>query len=279
MPRPRISPTVVAASIAAASAAVTISVVLLPQVRFGYRAAGAHIAVETAAVLIALLVALLAMGRFRRNGAVADLLLTATFVLLALVNLIFSTIPAIVSDLPDTAATWGALGGRVVGAGLLAAAAITPHRRISTRRGTWWLLVCGGGGLLLAVGLAAAARWLPVPVDPVPSPTVGVPGLDASPLIIGLQLLAGLFFGVAAAGYLRRTQTAADPLHAGLGIGAVLAGCSALNYALFPSLFSDWIYLGDVFRLIAYLVFLTAAFREIGSYWQTQNQLAVLEER
>jgi signal transduction histidine kinase len=75
------------------------------------------------------------------------------------------------------------------------------------------------------------------------------------------------------------SRTAADPLHAGLGIGAVLAGCSAVNYALFPSLFSDWIYLGDLFRLVAYLVFLTAALREIGSYWQAQTQLAVLEER
>ena len=275
----RFSPTVVATTVAAASAAITVAVVLLPEVRFGYRAAGAHIAVETTAVLIALLVALLALGRFRRNRAVADLLLTATFVLLALVNLVFSTVPAILSDLPDTAATWGALGGRVVGAGLLAAAAVTPDRRMSTRRGTWWLLVCTGGGVVVAVGLAATARWLPAPVDPVPSPTVGVPGLDASPLIVGLQLIAALFFAAAAAGYLRRTRTAADPLHAGLGVGAVLAGCSAVNYALFPSLFSDWIYLGDLFRLVAYLVFLTAAFREIGSYWQTQNQLAVLEER
>ena len=191
----RFSPTVVATTVAAAGAAITVAVVLLPDVRFGYRAAGAHIAVETTAVLIALLVALLALGRFRRNRAVADLLLTATFVLLALVNLVFSTVPAILSDLPDTAATWGALGGRVVGAGLLAAAAVTPDRRMSTRRGTWWLLVCTGGGVVVAVGLAATARWLPAPVDPVPSPTVGVPGLDASPLIVGLQLIAALFFG------------------------------------------------------------------------------------
>jgi signal transduction histidine kinase len=98
-------------------------------------------------------------------------------------------------------------------------------------------------------------------------------------LIVGLQLVAALLCAVAAVGYLRQTQAAADPLYAGLGLGAVLAACSAVNYALFPSLFSDWIYLGDLFRLISYLVFLCAAFREIGSYWQTQKRLAVLEER
>ncbi len=141
----RFSPTVVAATVAAAGAAITVSVVLLPGVRFGYRAAGAHIAVETTAVLIALLVALLALGRFRRNRAVADLLLTATFVLLALVNLLFSTVPAILSDLPDTAATWGALGGRVVGAGLLAAAAVGPDRacRPAEAHGGFWCALAG----------------------------------------------------------------------------------------------------------------------------------------
>ena len=96
----------------------------------------------------------------------------------------------------DTAATWGALGGRVVGAGLLAAAAVTPDRRMSTRRGTWWLLVWTGGGVVVAVRLAATARWLPAPVDPLASPTVGVPGLEASPLIVGLQLMAALFSAV-----------------------------------------------------------------------------------
>jgi signal transduction histidine kinase len=279
MERPRFSAPVIAASVAALGIAVTVCVMLLPQVRFGYRAAGVHIAVETAAVLIALLIALLALGRFRRNGGLADLLLTATFALLALVNLVFSTIPAIVSDVPSTSATWGALGGRVVGAGLLAAAAVMPDRRMPPRRAVGWLLACVGAGMVVATGLAAASDLLPEPVDPVPSPSVGVPGLNASPLIILLQLVSVLAFAVASVGYLRQTRTVADPLHAGLGIGAVLAGCSAMNYALFPSLFSDWIYVGDVFRLVAYLVFLTAAFREIGTYWTAQNQLAVLEER
>jgi hypothetical protein len=85
-------------------------------------------------------------------------------------------------------------------------------------------------------------------------------------VIFGVQFVAAVFLAVAAVGYLRRTRVSADPLYAGLGVGAVLAGCSAIHYALFPSLFSDWIYLGDVFRLVSYLVFLGAAFREIGSY-------------
>ena len=262
----RTSPSVLAAGVLVLGAVVTGCVILIPQVRFGYRSAGGHIAVETAAVLIALLVAMLALGRFRRNAELADLLLTATFMLLALVNLVFTAIPAVVSDLPNSAATWGAVGGRAVGAGLLAAAAVSPAVRLRRRRGLVWLLGCTGAGLLVAGGLAAAAGSLPEPVDPGLSPTVGTPGLDGHPLVVGAQLVAAVFYAVAALGYLRRTRGVADPLYAGLGVGSVLAGWSATHYALFPSLFSDWIYLGDLFRVVAYLVFLVAAFREIGSY-------------
>src|ERR1700760_4765164 len=113
----RLSPSAVALVVLAAAALVTAGVVLIPQVRFGYRAPGGHIAAETAAVVIALLVTLLALGRFRRGGAVADLLLTATFMLLSLVNLVFTTIPALVSALPNDATTWGSVGGLMVGAG------------------------------------------------------------------------------------------------------------------------------------------------------------------
>jgi signal transduction histidine kinase len=277
--RHRCSPSGVAVGVLVAGTAVTGCVVLIPQVRFGYRSADGHIAVETAAVVIALLVAILALGRFRRNAELADLLLTATFTLLALVNLVFSAVPAVVWDMPNDAATWGAVGGRAVGAGVLASAAVVPACRVPPGRGVVLLLACTGGGLLAAGALAAAAGSLPEPMDPELSPTVGMPGLDGDPLLVGAQLLAALFYGVAALGYLRRTRVAADPLYAGLGVGSVLAGCSATNYALFPSLFSDWIYLGDLFRLVSYLVFLVAAFREIGSYWQGQSRLAVLEER
>jgi signal transduction histidine kinase len=275
----RPSPSTVALVVVAAAAVATAGVVLIPEVRFGYRAPGGHIVVETAAVVIASLVASLALGRLQRGGALGDLLLTAAFTLLALVNLLFTTIPAVFSDLPNSAATWGAVGGRLVGSGLLAAAAVAPGRRLSPRRGAWWLASCVCVGLVVAAGLAAAATWLPEPVDPELSPTVGMPGLDGPVLFLAAQFAAASFYGVAVVGFLRRTAVVADPLYAGLAVGSVLAACSATTYALFPSLFSDWIYLGDLFRLVSYLVFLVAAFREIGSYWRGQSRLAVLEER
>lgn len=59
----------------------------------------------------------------------------------------------------------------------------------------------------------------------------------------------------------------------------MLTAYGALNYALFPSLFTEWVYLGDLFRLAFYLVILVGASREITGYWRDRSRLAVLEER
>ena len=52
-----------------------------------------------------------------------------------------------------------------------------------------------------------------------------------------------------------------------------------LNYFLFPSLYTEWIYTGDFFRLAFYVAILGAAAREIGSYRERPRSTAVLEER
>ena len=278
-PQRRRLPSVAAFVVLVIEAVITSAVVLIPQVRFGYRAPGVHVAVETAAAVIALLVAVLALGRYRRDAGLRDLLLTATFTLLALVNAVSTAILALTPDFPRDTATWGAVGGRLIGAGLLAAGAVVPVCRLPLRRGAWWLAGCVGTGLVVGAVLAAAAARLPEPIDPEVSPAVGMPGLDGPPLLAVVQLVTTLCYGVAAVGYLRRTEVVADPLYAGLGIGSLLAACSALNYALFPSTFFNWIYLGDLLRLVSYLVFLGAVFHEIRSYWQGQSRLAVLEER
>jgi signal transduction histidine kinase len=49
-----------------------------------------------------------------------------------------------------------------------------------------------------------------------------------------------------------------------------------VDYLLFPSLYSDFVYLGDAFRLGFYLCMLVGAAREIRSYWA---RAAVLEDR
>jgi signal transduction histidine kinase len=52
-----------------------------------------------------------------------------------------------------------------------------------------------------------------------------------------------------------------------------------VHYLLFPSLYSDYVYTGDVLRLGFYLLLLVGAAREIRSFWELTTRTAVLEAR
>jgi signal transduction histidine kinase len=64
-----------------------------------------------------------------------------------------------------------------------------------------------------------------------------------------------------------------------LGPACALAGFARVNYVLFPSLYSDWIYTGDLLRTASYGVLTVGAAREISRYWAAQAQVAVLDDR
>ena len=64
-----------------------------------------------------------------------------------------------------------------------------------------------------------------------------------------------------------------------LAVAAVFGAFARLNYFLYPSAYTDWVYFGDFFRLAFYVAILFAAVQEIRSYWEKVSQTAVLEER
>ena len=79
-----------------------------------------------------------------------------------------------------------------------------------------------------------------------------------------------------------RAQGAAatnDELMTWLAVAAVFGVFARLNYFLYPSVYTDWVYFGDFFRLAFYVAILFAAVQEIRSYWEKVSQTAVLEER
>jgi signal transduction histidine kinase len=61
--------------------------------------------------------------------------------------------------------------------------------------------------------------------------------------------------------------------------GAVLAAFGRVNYALFPSRASQWVYTGDFFRLAFYLVLLAGAARAISEYQRALALAAAADER
>jgi signal transduction histidine kinase len=90
-------------------------------------------------------------------------------------------------------------------------------------------------------------------------------------------VLSGVLYAVAATRFTRRAdEDPADQLMPWLGIGCVLAAVARVDYVLFPSLYSDFVHLGDTFRLGFYVCLLMGAAREVRSYWA---RAAVLEDR
>jgi signal transduction histidine kinase len=99
------------------------------------------------------------------------------------------------------------------------------------------------------------------------------------PLVLGGQLIGMALFAGAAAGFARGARIEADEFLAWLAAGAVLGAFARLNYFLYPSLFTDVVYTGDIFNLAFYLLLLAAALREIGAYHRGLAEAAVLNER
>src|SRR5688572_17422216 len=111
---------------AAASAAATLLVGVLPSLQPAHRNPELHVALVTGEALIALLGAYLVFGRFRRRRGVDDLILSLALGALAVSNLCFAAIPAVVASDTSVFPTWSAAFGRMLGAGILAFAALTP---------------------------------------------------------------------------------------------------------------------------------------------------------
>jgi signal transduction histidine kinase len=265
--------------------AVTAAVALIPGVRFAYRSPDLHVVLLTAEALIGLLAAYLALERFRRQRRLDSLVLCLALTLLALPNLLFAALPVIVAKDTTVFSTWSALIGRSLGSVVFAAAAYTAASRVRRRFSSHARvgLVLGPLLLLGAVALGVAAfegslpRAIPAEKDPADLPgTVLIKGHWAVHVI---QLVGLGVFTVAAVGFVRRAELTGDDLFRWLAVAAVLGAAARLNYFLYPSTFTDWVYTGDLFRLLFYVVILIAALREIHGYSRNVERVAALEER
>jgi len=267
---------------AVGAALATLLISVLPGVGFAYSSRPLHVAIETAASIIGLIAAYLVLGRFRRSGSLSDLLLVAAFVLLAASNLCFSTLPALSGGPPGKFDTWSPVGGRLLGAMAIAAAAVAPTGRVRAP-GQALIITLGGCGAALVViagGVALLGERLPMGIDPDISPEGSRrPRIVGNAALLTVQVVGMLLFAAAAVGFARRAARTADELMGWIAVGSVLAAFARLNYFLFPSLYSDWVYTGDFLRLGFYLALLAGALREIHAYQRQLSVAATLEER
>ena len=236
---------------------------LLPVTSVAYRSATLHVAIETAATLIALLAALLLVGRFLRAPALPELLLAGSLLLLGLTNLLYSVVPWIADAEPSAFDTWAPIAGRLLGAAGLALGALLPATSI--RRPARAALQALGIVLATLVAIGAAAAIL--------APHLGEPSVRAS------QMLSLVLYAIAAVGFARRAKETGDELMSWFAAAATVAAFSRLNYFLFPSLYSEWVYAGDFLRLAFYGLILVGALREIAAYQHVLTEVAVHRER
>jgi signal transduction histidine kinase len=196
-------------------------------------------------------------------------------------NLFFLTVPALAGLAPPGLVIWGALTGSSLAAAFFTLAAFVPRRRL---RRPGLMLAGAASGVAAAVLVAALIKELverlpSQAVAPASSPSPVLPDLQGRPGVLMLLVLIALLYGTAAAGFFRRSRRAGEEFLGWLAIAAVLAAASHVNYLLYPSLYSSWVHVGDVFRLCFYAVLLAGSMREIWSYWRALPAAAVAEER
>jgi signal transduction histidine kinase len=268
-------------AVAVFSGAITLAVATVPGLYFAYRQPPVHIALETAASLIALLAAFLVFGRVQRTARLDEVVLAAALGLLALSNLLFAAIPTMLESIPEERSVWAAITGRTLGAILLATAPFLPRRRLDPRRATRAAVaVVLVAVVLTAIVVTVLRDRLPGGVEVSFTPgSAAQPDFSAHPAILAIQLAAAALYAVAAIGFLRRAQRTGDDLAGWIAVAAVLAAFSRVNYFLYPSLYSQWVYTGDAFRLAFYVVLLIGIAREIVMYWRALASVAVLQER
>lgn len=244
-----------------------------------YQNRALHVAKETAGGLVLLLVAALLAGRFSRKGTLQDLLALAGVLVLAIKNLVFSVITAILTETSAGLTTWRTTGAGMVGAALLAAAALGPARPVRNRRRAILLIAGGSVAAFAALSVLADIFQFPGAFTERPETEAELRLLSQHEALVVADVAATTLFLLAGAAFARTAEREADEFQMWLGVGCVVAGIGYLNYVLFPSSYTDFLYAGDFFRVAAVAVWGYGAIREISTYQAAYASSAVLEER
>lgn len=274
--RPR-SVTLLAALVAGG---LTDLVVMVPSVHYAYRSVPLHAMLETAATIISLLTTMLLWGRLRQRQRLDDLLLFVALALLTTANLLFAAIPAAIWTIPHPFSIWSSVCGSAAAAALLAAAALAPPIRLPDyeKAARIAIALMAIGLVLIGTVVGVFVEQLPVGFDPALNPTAA--GLFAgNHLIVASQILIAALFFIAAYGFTARADHSGDELLLWLGASAIFAGFARVNYVIYPSLYSEWVYMGDVLRLGWHVLLFVGAAREIQLYQRAFAAKRVLEER
>ena len=261
--------------------AVTGLVLGVQGLHFAYRSIGGHLVLETFDGCAAAAVTVLFYGRYRRTAATWALRMTFAFVILTLTSGYLVVIGAGEEARGPVASIWFPLGARLIAACAVALASVAGSRRVPKSFKSGRLLL-GTAAAFVACAIAAALSPsnLPQPIDVTVNPdTSGHLLLIGSGAVQAAQLAHAFVYAVAALAFTARAAKHPDAMLRWLGVGCALAAAARVNYFLFPSLYSQWLYTGDFLRTAFYLALLVGGVRELEGYWSLQADAAVFAER
>ena len=273
-------PGVIAAVIV--SVAVTITAVATPVIHFAYRNPPLHVAFETAEVLIGSLAAFLFYGRYKQSRRWSDLGLVFVLDLLAITNIAFSVVPTVLlQGRPDVRHGWVAAAIRLVAIATLVVCARIHFARQTPKARSALVPFAAAGAVVVVLGgvsLSLAHRF-PDPLNATIITQTADMLLAGHPVFILMQGLIMVMAGIAAYSFTRSAADQDDELLFWVGAACVFSSFARLNFLLFPSLYTEYVYTGDLLRFGFYAMLLTGGVREIRSFWTSRAEVAVGEER
>ena len=225
-----------------------------PSLRDTFELPQLRLVLDTAVTLAAAIVAVLAGIRFSVEGRRLDFLLCGGFFLAAASTFAYSIVPVFEGGTVGNTEAWSGITGKLLAAGLIAAAPFTRGRIVGRQRALrWWIAAL----VFLEISIWLLAR----------SASTGTPvltsGDDQPLLLIFLLALQALLSLVALLGFGLRYRSYGDDLYRWLALAATLTLFAELHYVFTPVVSSSFVSQGDFLRLISYSVLLVGVWRAI----------------
>jgi len=269
-------------AVTAILSAVTATAAMLPELDLASRLLTLRVALDTARPLIALVACCLVIDRLLRRARLTELILVCSLGALALSDLAFVTVPVLLNRFCPDFSVWAALAGSLLGAALYVLAAFVPPgklRRAGFALAASWAAVATALLLIAVLAASFAARLPKVPGAEAVPDLLARPDLRADAVLPAVEVTVAAIYGLAAVGFLRRSERSHDEFFGWLAIAAVLAAAAHVNYFLYSTLSPQFVSIGDGFLLCFYAVLLAGSAREIWSCQRASPEAAVLEER
>lgn len=229
-----------------------------------------HGAVEAVIASVAALAAFLSGVRAYATRRLDDFVLAAAIGLLATSQIAFSMLPAALSA-GSQAWPWAASAARLLGAVMLAAAALVPQLRVERPRAVVIGLgaACVAAFVVITVAFAVSASALPAAVTPSGE-------LEGRAAVYAIQIATFLAFAVAAVGFAVRWTRGHGRVDELLATATGLAAIARFDYLLDSTAGLPSARAGDLLRVLFYMLIVLALERDAARRAAAQ---AVLRER